>query len=145
MFGNIKKLITNDGDNTFISAPADANVLISELQLIIRLPSIPEIDVYSEDPLLSDEQRNAIFWREASLKPNKKVATFFDGERLLEFIIFNRQPYYVEDLLIRFTGQPDFMIQAGSSLRLQVENTNSGVLSPGDSLIVWGKADYLGV
>jgi hypothetical protein len=148
MLTNILKLISNNGDNTFISAPHDANVLILELQLFIRLPSIPEIDVYAEDPLLSEEQRNAIFWREASLKPNKKIVSYWNNgqqNRLVEFIVFNRQPYYVEDLMTRFTAQPNFLIQAGSSLNLQIESTNSGLLGSGDSLTVWGQAEILGV
>lgn len=145
MIINIKKSITNNGNNAFLQAPGDRDILVSELQLIITLPSIPEIDVYSEDPLLTDEQRDAIFWREARLKPNKKVVAFVDDFRLLEFIVFNRSPYYVEDLMMRFTAKSSFILQAGSSLSLKVEATNSGLLGTGDSLKVWGQAEVLGM
>lgn len=143
MILNIRERVTSNGNNTFLRAPGDANILVTELQLIIALPSIVEIDIYADDPLLTDEQRNAIFWREARNKPHKKVVTFVDDFRLLEFIVFNRFPYYVEDLLARFTAQSTFVLQAGSSLRVEVEGGNSGALGVGDSLKIWGQAEVL--
>lgn len=148
MLINIYKQIENNNNNVVIAAPDNANVLISELQLIIRLPSIVEMPTYADDPLLSDEQRDAIFWYNANTAENKKVVTYWNNgtaNRLIDFIVFRREPYYIENLLTRFTSLSGFVLQAGTSLSLQIEATNSGLLGIGDSLRVWGQAEVLGV
>ena len=125
------------------------NILISELQLIIKLPSITEMPVYTDDPLLSEDQKDSLFWYNASQAQNKKVVTYWNNgsanNRLVEFVIFRRDPYYIENLLNRFTSLSAFVLQAGTSLSLQVEATNSGLLAASDSLRVWGQAEVLGV
>ena len=145
MLIQIHKEIANNNRNVIIEAPKDTNILISELQLIIKLPSIDEMPAYSEDPLLSESQKDALFWLQANTAPNKKVVTYWNNNRLLEFVIFRRDPYYLENLLNRFTSLSSMVLQAGTNLSLQVEATNTGGLGADDSLIVWGQAEVLGV
>lgn len=146
MFLNIYKEITNTGDNIIIKAPDNNNVLISELQLIIKLPSITEMAIYAEDVLLTQEQRDAIFWAAVNQAQNKKVVSYWNNgtdNRLIEFIVFRRSPYYIENLLNRFTSTASFVLTAGTSLKLGIEATNSGLLGSGDSLIAWGQGETI--
>lgn len=145
MIVNLQKDIVGSSVIPIITAPFDANILVSELQLIIKLPSIAEMPLYADDPSLTDEQRDAIFWRQVNIAKNKKVVTYWNDKRLIEFIVFNRLPYYTENLLTRFTSLSSFILQAGSSISLSIEATNSGLLGTGDSLRVWGQVEALGV
>lgn len=147
MLTNLWKQIPN-GITTFLEAPFDANVLVNELQLFIELPSVTEMTTYSDDPLLSEYQKDAIFWKQANLAPNKKVVCYWNNgadRRLLSFIVFRRDPYYTENLLTRYTSNGSFILQAGTKLRLGIEETNSGLLGASDKLTVWGQAEVLGV
>jgi len=145
MLINIYKRIIINGRHVIVQAPRDTNVLIGELQVIIKLPSIAEMPAYNEDPLLSETQKDALFWLQANSAQNKKIATFWEGQPLLEFVIFRREPYYLENLLSRFTSLSSLTLQAGSSLSLEVLATNSGLLGNGDSITIWGQAEVLGV
>jgi len=145
MLLNIYKEITTNGRHIIVQAPRDTNILIGELQLIIKLPSIAEMPAYVEDPLLSETQKDALFWLQANTAQNKKVATFWNNNSLLEFVIFRREPYYLENLLNRFTSLSSLTLQAGSNLAIEVMATNSGLLGSGDKLVVWGQAEVLGV
>jgi hypothetical protein len=63
--------------------------------------------------------------------------------RLLDFFIFCRQPYYVENLLTRYTGLSTLTLEPETKLYISIESTNSGLLASGDFLTVWGQAEIL--
>jgi hypothetical protein len=127
-----------------VSAPVNAELVIRELVLVVNLNSIPEVPNYVEDNYLTDDQKNALFWKQSLNSKSKKVVTWIgknnDTTRLIDFFIFNRQPYYVENMLTRYTGLSTLTLEAETKLYLSIENTNSGLLGSGDWLTVWGQA-----
>lgn len=143
MLKNIAVPVLGSGINRFIQAPSFSDILVVELKLLISLPSIRELPTYDEDPLLSETQKEAIFWKHVGISDNKKVAVYWNDTRLLEFPVFRRSPYYYENLISRYTDNLTFEIEAGSSLGIKVEETNTGLLGAGDSLLVWGACRYL--
>jgi len=143
MLKNCLVSITNGNLTPIIKAPAFSSVLVLDLQLIISLPSMPELPAYVDDPLITDEQRDALFWKHVAVSPNKKIATFWNQEKILDFSIFNRLPYYHEPLINRYTQRDSFAIEAGSSISLKLEATNSGLLGTGDYIKAWGVYDIV--
>ncbi len=111
--------------------------------MVVDLNSIQEVAYYAEDAYLTEDQKNALFWKQALNSQSKKVVTWFGQgnqvERLLEFFIFGRQPYYVENLLTRFTGLSSLTLEPGRQIYISIENSNSGLLGSGDILTIWGQ------
>jgi hypothetical protein len=79
-----------------VEAPINAELEIRELLMVIDVNSIAEIPHYVEDGYLSDDQKNALFWKQALVGKSKKVVTWIGKNnqviRLLDFFIFCRQP-----------------------------------------------------
>jgi hypothetical protein len=127
-----------------IKAPINQELEIKELLMIVDINSITEMTDYVENSYLSDDDKNALFWKQALSNKSKKVVTWFerggDVIRLVDFYIFCRQPYYVENLLVRYTGISTLILEPESRLLLSVENTNSGLLANNDFLTIWGQA-----
>lgn len=147
MIHNLHKTITaTQGSNKFsvFKAPPDREVAVIELHAIVDIQSIAEMNSYVDDPLMTEEQKDSLFWREVQRSSHKKLACYFRSntgateQKLLSFMIFNRRPYYMENLLMRFTSNAELRLQPDSELLVSIEATNSGFLTGNDRISIWG-------
>jgi len=131
---------------TVFTAQTARKSAIRELTAFISLPSINDAPVYSADPSLSKEAREALFWASAQNAQSKILRISYVSPAatvtvIADFWIFNRSPYYTEDILGRMTGLGSLYMPAGSSVRLQVFNKNSGLLTGSDTIRIFGQVD----
>lgn len=133
----------------FAETSADKTLTLTEVNLIVKIKSLseaPPIDV--SDPLLSEEQKDSLIWRQLLYHPKFGIQTYFRYKHeseytpLLTFYVFRREPYYIETLLDRFTLDDADVLPANCEFAVSVVDTGSGLMSGEDKIIVWGSGGY---
>jgi hypothetical protein len=142
---NLCQQITSSAGATKISVlkvPANREIRVTELQLIIRLTSIEELAYYEQQAFIDEEQKNALFWQNALTAQSKGLTTWFRkggvDYDLLTFLLFRRNPYYQENLLERFSGRDELLLEGGTEILLSITDQGHGLLTETDRLTIWG-------
>jgi hypothetical protein len=142
-------LLQSDGNTPklILRANPGSITVLRELQIVVRLQSIPEAPTISTDPMLTVSAREALFWNEAVNGQHKKIVTWrkFNPNtqmvQMRDFLIFARTPDYVEDGLARLTGLGELRMQPDSEIWLSISATNSGLLGATDTVTIYGQYD----
>lgn len=137
----------NTGENyrrEIIKAPEHYIVTLYELVAFIKLPSLEEVDLYVSDPLLTEQQRKAVFWANAITGPHIVVTAWmgpsmWESIRLCDFHLFNRIPYYVDDWLRKFTGLEALVLEPGMGIYLSHESAGWGGMTGDDRISLCGQ------
>lgn len=123
------------------SAPFDAPLVIQELQMIVKISSLVEVPYLDNESYMTAEEKASIFWRNAAQYESMGCKLHLQEHdspvtEVLSFLIFNRKPYYMEDLLSRFTSRAEYVLAPGNKLFLQMFGTGRGVLAGDDRLTI---------
>jgi hypothetical protein len=128
---------------TIVSVPVNREVRLIELQTIVKVSSIEEIANYAEtNAFMTPEEKDELFWRNAleaeKIGLNSSFSIGQTSVELINFLIFNRQPYYSDNLLSRYTSREDLYLQGGASLQIAAVDVGYGLLTGSDRITVWG-------
>lgn len=127
-----------------LEAPSTKELVIEEFVSYVALQSIAEAPVIADNPLLSEAEKDALYYATLISQAETKalqcwiwIESDYQWHILTEWLMVRRYPEYRDDLLTRITTKDTLILARGNRLGLSVAETNTGLLAGADSVRIW--------
>jgi len=118
---------------------------ITALRMVVDITSIQPVDFPTPPVGATDEEVQSLALQLSATNPTKTLSiylhnTYSGPVKVADISLFNRRPYYLNNLMPYLTDTDTFDVASDTVLSVQMRDTGNGLLSGSDRIVFIGSA-----
>ncbi len=128
-----------------LSQGARYSGFITSLRVCVDITSIAAVEFPDVEPGMTDGEIQALFAGFSRTAPKKEMDLLLQNSgqppvKIATMLLYNRRPYYTQDLLMYLTGSAAFDVGSDTVFSLRIVPSTFGLLGPNDRVNIYGSA-----